>query len=504
MVNLLDGAAIFVRDCVSFRHSKFGVLKGTVVKYCHQGSATAIFAVVDTLLNLQQFKDMVPQTTDTLIIYNQLLFLFPLSMEQMVIFHVTHLNQKLLVGELLCYLVLFSDDTSGNNTKKWHKMELWNLMLAGLPRHINSRHENIHFLSCSDLVSSLEQSKPIAQQLILLETEGVVVYDSLYDEDVLVVVPLLCIVCDNPMASQLCNHLVGGTALMFCRICMAKRTVNPDVVCERRTRSSALQQIAEILAQPTERDKVEKRKEFGLNEHENPLLHIPVDMFQSTPVEVLHTMGLGAIKYLLEELMPKMNARQKKEILARLRAFNTSGMQRYASSASFIAALSLVAVALCQREDQLSSATETNEAAKFPGRSLLGTALVFTRGNSTLTYDSDNAECHQLNTLKDTQDKCLFVTSVVSCHAEGLIDYLRFIYCQVPTRLFPLAIILLCLWILYLFIVLGATAQEFFCPSLQIISEMLRLSQNVAIETFTVHGFIFGICSSPLKLTFTR
>ena len=48
---------------------------------------------------------------------------------------------------------------------------------------------------------------------------------------------------------------------------------------------------------------------------------------RSTPVEVLHTMGLGAIKYLLKELMPKMNARQKKEILARLRAFNTSGMQ---------------------------------------------------------------------------------------------------------------------------------------------------------------------------------
>ena len=39
-----------------------------------------------------------------------------------------------------------------------------------------------------------------------------------------------------------------------------------------------------------------------------------------THIEVLHTIGLGAIKYLLEELMPKMNARQKKEILARLRA----------------------------------------------------------------------------------------------------------------------------------------------------------------------------------------
>ena len=48
----------------------------------------------------------------------------------------------------------------------------------------------------------------------------------------------------------------------------------------------------------------------------------------SAPVEALHTMVLGAIKYLLEELRPpKMNAMQKKEILARLRAFNTSGMR---------------------------------------------------------------------------------------------------------------------------------------------------------------------------------
>ena len=92
------------------------------------------------------------------------------------------------------------------------------------PRHINSRHENIHFISCSDLVSSLEQSKPLAQQLTLLETEGVVVFDSLYQEEVLVVAPLLCIVCDNPMASQLCNLLVGGTAIMFCRICMVCET----------------------------------------------------------------------------------------------------------------------------------------------------------------------------------------------------------------------------------------------------------------------------------------
>ena len=68
---------------------------------------------------------------------------------------------------------------------------------------------------------------------------------------------------------------------MLCAcIIQTDRNHNPDVICEMRTRSIALLQIAEICAQRTERDKVEKRKEFGLNEHENPLLDIPADIYQ--------------------------------------------------------------------------------------------------------------------------------------------------------------------------------------------------------------------------------
>ena len=36
MITLLDGTAIFVRDCVSFQHPNLGVVKETVVKYHHQ------------------------------------------------------------------------------------------------------------------------------------------------------------------------------------------------------------------------------------------------------------------------------------------------------------------------------------------------------------------------------------------------------------------------------------------------------------------------------------
>ena len=117
-------------------------------------------------------------------------------------------------------LVLFSDDTSGNRSKKWHKCESWFLSLAGLPRHQNTRLENIHFVCCSDSVSPLDLSGPIAQELTNLEKEGAPVFDAFYQEVVLVIAPLIVIVCDNPRASDLLNHL-GSTALKYCRICLA-------------------------------------------------------------------------------------------------------------------------------------------------------------------------------------------------------------------------------------------------------------------------------------------
>ena len=116
-------------------------------------------------------------------------------------------------------LVLFSDDTSGNRSKKWHKFESWYLQLAGLERHENARLENIHFVCCSDSVSPLDLSGPIAKELTLLETEGILVFDKLYQEVVLVIAPLMFIVCDNPRASELLNHL-GSNAIKYCRICM--------------------------------------------------------------------------------------------------------------------------------------------------------------------------------------------------------------------------------------------------------------------------------------------
>ena len=92
-------------------------------------------------------------------------------------------------------------------------------MLAGLPKHENAKLENIHLLCSSDHATVLEMAEPIVEELISLESTGIIVYDSFYKMEVLVFSPVICVICDNPRASELCNHL-GSTAKKFCRSCL--------------------------------------------------------------------------------------------------------------------------------------------------------------------------------------------------------------------------------------------------------------------------------------------
>ena len=61
-------------------------------------------------------------------------------------------------------------------------------------------------------------AKPLVQELNILE-KGVIMYDSFLQDDILVVAPVLCIICDNPRASEITNNLGTGSQL-FCRMCM--------------------------------------------------------------------------------------------------------------------------------------------------------------------------------------------------------------------------------------------------------------------------------------------
>lgn len=60
--------------------------------------------------------------------------------------------------------------------------------------------------------------KPIEDDLLLLQ-DGMVMFDALWNQDVLVIAPVLACLCDNPRASEIVGHLRGNPNL-FCRQCL--------------------------------------------------------------------------------------------------------------------------------------------------------------------------------------------------------------------------------------------------------------------------------------------
>ena len=52
-------------------------------------------------------------------------------------------------------LILYSDDTSGNRSKRWNKFDSWCLKLAGLPNEMNQQLHHIHLLCSSNKVESI-------------------------------------------------------------------------------------------------------------------------------------------------------------------------------------------------------------------------------------------------------------------------------------------------------------------------------------------------------------
>ncbi|XP_025893214.1 mitochondrial sodium/calcium exchanger protein [Nothoprocta perdicaria] len=90
---------------------------------------------------------------------------------------------------------------------------------------------------------------------------------------------------------------------------------------------------------------------------------------------------------------------------------------------------------------------------------------------------------------RNSSEWCRFIRTNPDCQLEGgFLDYLDGIFCAFPARLLPLAVTLYACWLLYLFVILGVTAEKFFCPNLSAISTNLKLSHNVAGVTFLAFG----------------
>ena len=69
-------------------------------------------------------------------------------------------------------IVIFSDETSGNKTKKWNQLETYSMFLASLPRNQITQFRNINCICASNLVDSVSIGKVVVQDL-----KGTLVYN---------------------------------------------------------------------------------------------------------------------------------------------------------------------------------------------------------------------------------------------------------------------------------------------------------------------------------------
>ncbi|KAL5515795.1 hypothetical protein EMCRGX_G001015 [Ephydatia muelleri] len=235
-------------------------------------------------------------------------------------------TRSIMCGSLPVFmvpLIIFSDDTSGNRSKVWNKFDSWCFLLAGLRQKDNAQFCNIHFICTSNQVPVMEMTHPLVDQLLELE-RGIVVFDAQLNTNALILAPVICFLCDNPRAAEICSHLGSGT-LRFCRICRVDHTNSLTGICEERKRSSTIQEVQLIRSAHTQAERKRLRTLYGTSE-ENHLLQLPVDLHQSTPIESLHTLGLGPYKYLLREKMEQLSEKQRKEVVARIAALPSSGL----------------------------------------------------------------------------------------------------------------------------------------------------------------------------------
>ncbi|KAA1082985.1 hypothetical protein PGT21_022018 [Puccinia graminis f. sp. tritici] len=283
-------------------------------------------------------------------------------------------------------LTLYADDTSGNKSKRWNKHISFYLTLSGLPPEMTNMEYNCHFVTTSNVASPLELAEPVVSQLNQLSTEGAFAFDATLKEEVMFMCIPLAFLADSPMAAKFTNTPNPGKANNPCRMChLQTDTVEnrctlefikaffgqPQMPPPRQWHQtiSRSHELWHISQRDTQKEFKTKSMKYGLKDqithrllelqaqkvHERvrinqleqnarPRLFSPVlelkafDGCNDTPVEILHVILLGVVKYVFNDFMNGLNKTNYNKLEACLRSFNTDSLNIPHIQASYMMA----------------------------------------------------------------------------------------------------------------------------------------------------------------------
>ncbi|KAJ7635602.1 hypothetical protein DFH06DRAFT_1336620 [Mycena polygramma] len=266
----------------------------------------------------------------------------------------------------------FGDDVSGNRSKSWNKH--WNAYMThrNLPRTLLQQEFHVHFVSTSPNASITEQYREFKTAVESTHTDPVQVQDESGDTT------CFCMYVnagpsDNPMQSEVSGH-IGGKGNRFCRKCEAgvprtKQKIMDELQKQVKLACSGVAKpIKDSQTQTGVKDMytqhwidhlLSRFKEMKADQPERSNEDIETELIQwtvdnrdqiysaflttdgfdptkDTPVEILHTILLGVVKYIWHISHTPWTPEKKKLYSLRLQSTATDGLSIHAIRANYI------------------------------------------------------------------------------------------------------------------------------------------------------------------------